>query len=406
MPVFNNHHVHFFHFGIDDSRELRLLYLVRIVRSLINNLVFFFLPLFIYQLSPEIHLPFLNGLDPFQKAMGLIALFYVLDRGAGILSVIPVGKTIAKIGHGRAFLISQLVTIVSLILFRVSVAMPMVLFLAAIVDGFERNWFWNGYQTLMAQNSQKKKMGQDLGFVQFLINFMMMVSPAIGGIVIKFFGYESLFLYASLLLLIGMMASLSMRSKSFKNTPSVAEFLAWIRERTFRRLAISFGGKYFHDAAIYIWPLYIFLLLGAVDKVGFLYTFSLFLAMVLSFFIGYQVDHEKTKKPFFISGAIMGGLWFLRMNITSIWSIAISDMVSRISQNYHGLFFDKKLFNRSRGDTTFSYFVYHELILDVSAVVFWALFGVLFVILGLDWVGLFVLGAVGVLLSMLIKEHK
>ena len=406
MPVFNNHHIHLSYLKFDNSRELRLTYAVRVVRSLVNNLAFFFLPLFLYQLAPQVNLGPLNDLSDFQKGMALIAIFYVVDRTMGALSVIPVSRVIAKIGYGRSFLISQVATILTLVLFKVAVAVPMVIFIAALMDGFERNWFWNNYQTLMAKNSHKGKTGQDLGFIQFLINFMMMISPAIGGVAIKLFGYESLFLYTSLVLLVGMVASLSMKNSRIKDLPSFKEFLSWIKERRFVRLTVSFGGKYFNDAAIFVWPLYVFLLLGAVDKVGFLYTFSLFLAMVLSFFVGYQIDHGKSRKPFLISGAVMSFLWFLRINISSIWSIAVSDMINRISQNYHGLFFDKKLFNRSRGKTVFSYFVYHELIIDISAIVFWTLFGLLFVVFNMNWVGMFALGAVGVMLSMLIKEHK
>lgn len=406
MPVFNNHHIHFPHFSFDNTRELRLIYLVRIARSLVNNLAFFFLPLFIYQMAPQLNLRIFQGLSDFQKGMYLIALFFILDRGVGLLTVIPVGKVITKIGYGRSFVVSQLIAILTLVVLKMSIATPVLIFLAAIIDGFERNWFWNSYQTLAVENSHKSKMGQDLGIIQFIINFLTMISPAIGGVIIGVFGYESLFLSTSIIMLVGVVISLSMKQNKIRDRVGFDEFREWIAERRFVRLAMSFGGKYFHDAAIFVWPLYVFILLGTAEKVGFLYTFSLFLAMVLSFFIGFQVDHNKSKKPFFLSGAVMSILWIVRLSVVSIWSVAITDMISRISQNYHGIFFDRKMFIRSRGKEVFSYFVYHEFILNFSAVLFWIVFGLLFGVFDIGWEGMFALGAVGVMLSMLIKEHK
>lgn len=406
MPTINHHQISFPSFSFDNSKELKLVYVIRVVRSLVVSVALFFVPLFLFQLAPQMDLGPVSKLSEFKQGIFLISAFYILGNLAGALSTVEIGKIISKIGHGRAFVLSQLMLILSLVLLRISSIHPYVIFLATLVYGVERIIFWNSYKEIMVKNTLKSKTGRDLGLVQFFINFMMMVSPALGGMVIKFLGYDMLFLYTSVILLVGIVSALMMKSKPFKDVPSWSEFKNWLREKTFLRFSLAVGGKYFHEAGVFVWPLYVFLILGSVDKVGLLHTFSLFLAMILSFFIGYHVDHAKSKKPFWLSGVVMSSLWFLRINIFSIWGIAISDMINKIFQNYHGIFFDRKLFNRARGVNTYSYFVYHELVICFSAVFFWILFMVVFLASDMGWIGIFLIGAFGSLLSLLIKEHK
>lgn len=405
MQISNNR-LHLPHFSFDNSKELKLVYVIRVVRALITSVALFFVPLFLFQLAPQLNIGFIGHLSMFQQGIALISLYYLIENLTASLSIIETGKIISKIGHGRTFIFSQALFLLSLLLLRASVSYPPLVFLSAIIYGLERGCFWNSYQDLMVKNTHKTKTGQDLGLIQFFINFMMMISPAIGGIIISIFGYESLFLYASAILLVGIISALKMKSKPLNNSPSWSEFLKWTRERAFLQLSLAVGGKYFHEAGMFIWPLYVFILLGSADKVGYLHTFSLFLAMILSFFIGYQVDHAKTRKPFILSGIIMSALWFFRINIFNVWGIAISDVLNKIFQNYHGIFFDRKLFNRARGDKTFSYFVYHEMILGVSAMTFWLFFGAIFIAFELGWIGLFILCGMGALISLLIKEHQ
>ena len=53
-----------------------------------------------------------------------------------------------------------------------------------------------------------------------------------------------------------------------------------------------------------------------------------------------------------------------------------------------------------------SYFVYREMIYSFTAIIFWLVVAALFYFFVTAWQSLFVIAAVGVLLTLLIKEHK
>jgi len=128
--------------------------------------------------------------------------------------------------------------------------------------------------------------------------------------------------------------------------------------------------------------------------------------MVVSFFVGSRIDKSHNKKPFYLSGSFISLIWLMRMNVASIWNIAIVDTLDKLTGNYHWLFFDRKVMIRGRGKKVFSYFTYHEMILAIVAVIFWYLVAVIFLLFPIGWNAMFVLGSVGVMLSLLIKEHK
>ena len=63
--------------------------------------------------------------------------------------------------------------------------------------------------------------------------------------------------------------------------------------------------------------------------------------------------------------------------------------------------------NRGKGREAFSYFTYREMIISFASFLFWAIFASIFLFSSMEWDGLFVVGGVGVLLSLLInKKHE
>ncbi|MBD3279208.1 MAG: hypothetical protein GF390_00670 [Candidatus Pacebacteria bacterium] len=406
MPRIRSYHFHLPQFSFDHSRDLKLLYGIRIFRSLIGKLAMFFLPLFLFQLGPQVNWFTGWGLSEFQQGVVMIAGYYVLARSMSLLTAIPIGKLVIKTSHQLAFLFSHLLHSLVFIGLIYAPTQPAILLLVAIIDGIQINFIWNSYHSLLSFNALKKTMGQDLGLLRVLLNLIYMISPALGGLLVVLAGYQSLFMVSLFFELIGVICALLMNSKKLKDQISWQEFWSWLQEKRFVSLGFSFVGRYFHDATLVVWPLYVFLLLGQVDRVGYLYSLSLFLAMMVSLFMGWHLDHHKSRKPFLLSGGILSILWIIRSFIFNIWSIAIVDMIDKLTGNFHWLFYDRALFNRGKGSQAYSYFVYREMIVSATAVVFWTVFALLFIVFPLGWRGLFGLAAIGVALSLLVREQS
>lgn len=399
-------HQHFPFLTFKNNKNLGLLYGVRLMRELSNKFAMFFLPLYLFKQGQTFNFVFLNHFSDFQKGMLFLMAFYLFDYFLMFITAIPWCKLIKRFGLEGSLAIGNVFYALFLLSLYWAKNDWRFLALAAFVDALQTNAFWPAYHLTLSRNAHFAKIGKNLSFLQFLFSLVALVAPAIGGFVIVTFGYSVLFLASLVLVMIGIIFALSMQVTRINDGISWREFRQWWKEWRFRRLSLSFAGRYLNDAAISLWPLYVFLLLGAVDRVGFLYTLSLFLSMIFTFFIGKFIDKNHKKSPFFLSGGILSVIWFLRSKIIGIWSIALIDMVEKLTANFHWMFFDRIWLLRSKGSQAYSFFIYREILISLAAIGFWLSFAILFIVFGANWNMVFAIGAVGVMLSLLVQRKS
>lgn len=407
MPKNREYHVQlpFLHVDASKRPRMRYLYGVRVARDLVNKLALFFMPIYLFQFGQKSGLYASTGFSEFQQGIMSLSVYYVAYGAIALSTAIPLAQVIKKLGHQQAMVFSYLLRLVGLLLLYLSATHPLLIFLAVAFESIQSNLFWPSYYTVLSQNTLKNQMGKDLGILQFLLQLVAVVSPALSGLVAVMIGLESIFLIALAGTLIGMIFTLFMEVKNVKDEISLREFMTWLKESRFRKLTVSIVGRYINDAALYVWPLYVFIFLGSVDKVGYLYTISLFLAMIFTYFISIYIDHHKSRRPFFLSGGILTLLWVARTQLLSVFSIALIDVVERLTSNFHWLFFDTVLIRRSKGSNALSYFVYREMILNATAIGFWLLFAGFF-LFDFGWNSIFLFASVGVALSLLMRDKE
>lgn len=400
-----DHHLHLPHFTFDNTKNLRMLFGIRVVRDLVNKMSMFFVPVFLYTIGSTTQL--LSGLpwDSFQKGMLLLSSYYIIHGIIGFLMGVPAGILYRTIGYQRSFVFSFLFRCLFFILFYFSRENPIYLLVAVVLDAVNAQLFWGGYYSLLSKNALKKNMGKDVGMLYTLIQIVAVISPAISGYLALIAGIEVLFLIGLVLTMVSSIFAISMDSETNKNSVSFKEFFKWIHEVRFIKLGASFMGKYVYDASIYIWPLYIFLLLGSIDKVGYLYTVSLFLAMVFTYFIGNYVDSHKNKKPFYYSGGLLSAITALRSFVISVWSIAFIDTFDKLVSNVYNIYFDTMFMRRGKGHSADSFFIYREMLLNIATVIFWGFIALFFIFFS-GWQSLYLLASVGVLVGLLMKDSK
>lgn len=396
------------------NSNLKRLYVIRLMRELVNKLVMFFLPIYYFNL----HLPFWDQINwslarsgqPMLTVLQIgifnIAILHLVCRLVSLISSIWVAKNTIKFGTKHAFLMSHFLYAVFALCLFLSRINPYWIFLAVLIDGIQINYFWNSYYYTLSRNSDHHKVGSNLGIINLLLNLITMISPALGGLIIVYLDYGNLFLFGLLLIIAGLIFAIVMDNVKVRDKISWQEFSEWMTEPGFRRLGLTFAGHYFNDGMLNMWPLYIFILLGTSAKVGFLYSFSLLLAMLISYSVGNVIDKRKSRKPFVVSAGVLSFFWIMRSFITGFWSIVVVNTLDRITSSFHWLFFDRVWLVRGKGRDGLSYFTYRQMILSAAAIMFWSLVFFLFYFFGEAWVSLFVVAAVGVLLTLLVKEHQ
>lgn len=398
-----SYHLHLPFYHIDDSRNLRLLYITRILKDLVNKISIFFLPIFLFELGKSSSLLSFLPVTEFQKGMILLSGFIFFAKIISLLLAIPLAQMIRKYGFQRAFTYSYFFRLICFCALFFSPQMPLLLPIAIITDAIQSNLFWNTYHTILSKHTLRMNMGKDLSIIQFFLQTVAVAAPALAGILAQTFGLEVLFLFGIVGTLVAFVCTLEMTFEHDSSTVSFAELRRWLSERTYEKFALGQAGKYIHDSILFLWPLYLYLFLGSVEKVGFLYTISLFLVLIVTIFFGIFIDLSKSKKPYYLSGGILSALWILRAQTFHVFGFMLIDAVDKLVSNFHWLYFDVLYLKRGKGRKALAYFVYGEMIHNFVTAIFWLLFCIFF-LFSTDWKGFLIFGAVGVLMSTFISD--
>ncbi len=404
MPRIRSYHLYLPHVQIDTGTNMRLLYALRIARDFVSKFSFFFLPIYLFELGQTVRWFDAWRLSTLQQGMMMLAIFFIIMRTLAFLLGVPTGRFLAKIGYQKGLVLGSVMQALSFVTLYATQQQPMLIFVAMLTEAIQLNLFWNSFHTVLSKSMIRNRVGQDLSTIQFMLQLLSAVIPAISGALALAFGFNVLFLAGILGTLVSALFALNLKLGKEHDQVSWGEFWQWLSEPSYRRLSLSFIGRYANDTMLFVWPLYVFLIFGSIEKVGFLYTLSLFLALVVTFFTGFYLRTTNSRKPFFLSGSFLSLLWFLRMHVITPWAIAFVDTADKLAANFHWLYFDSLFMRRGKGHQALSYFVYREMVMSAGGVVFWVIFALVFLFSQLGWNTLFVLAAVGVLLSLLVRD--
>lgn len=384
------------------SRDLQLLYYERVIRDLVNKLVFFFFPIYLFQLGTRL-LPSSLMLTQWQAGILTLAGYFILSKLLIVCLVIPVGKITSQIGYQRSLVYSYIFRLLSFLSLFLSVIFPMAIFVSIVMEALQVALYWPAYHTLLANNSLKKELGSNLGALQILLLLIGAITPAISGLLNTQVGFQFVFFLGLAGVTLSLCVVLLISDSCDLDTVSFQEFKNWLSEKSYERFSLAIIGRYFYDIMLFIWPFYLFTLFGTVERVGFLATIALFLALIITVVSTFKLDSLTSRTPFKITGVTIALTWLLRTQIFSFWGVALADTLDRVSGNYHWLFFDTLWYKRGKGSQAHSFFVYHELIQALAMAVFWLLVLLVLLTSG-NWKLLFIMAGFGAMATLLLRE--
>lgn len=383
-------------------KELKTLFVARLLRSIGLHFDTFFMPLFLYQLGVKFQ-PF--EITPFQNGMILLGMYFIFERISIFFLTLPVSKIIVKLGMRNSMIASQLLYCVVLGLYLLVQQNPIYLLLVVVIEGVRLPLFWCSYYSLFSSNAYYKRMGESVGTVEFFSRLLQAAIPAISGIIIVQWGFSYLFHISLFFQGLSILALFFVREQVNVSVPTLIELKSWLKEPQFRLFTVSQIGQYAASAMQGLWPLFVLLLIGTADKVGFLYFIVFFVSLLLSYFAGWYVDHYRSRRPFSISGSILSVLWLLRFYVSNIWTIMAVDIFGNLADSIYSPFYQSILLRRSKGEDSFSYFVYREMINGFTGVIFWGVFIVYFIFTD-SWRNFVLIGFIAALMSMQMRDKS
>lgn len=400
MPKFSHF---FFHSHSLFSRNFKFLFLAKLFHATASILTFFFFPVFLFNLGKDTPLLSFAPVGDFQKGMIAVGTYFLFQRFVILLINQPIGKFIGRIGYRNGMILGQVMNIIFLSIMQFVSDNPWFIILALAIESFKVPLFWTSYHSLFANTAIYKNMGKSVGTVEFFTRLLHVALPAISGFIIVTFGFSTLFLVSLSLQFVSMMILFLVEQPPSVSITSFLEQFTIFKPYKSKSLLFGLAGRYVVESLQFLWPFFVVLLIGSVEEVGFLYSVVFFLSLLMIYFSGWYVDHQKGRRPLLLSGALMGALWLGRATVTTPWGVIALDTVDKLLASIFYPFYDSLLYKGAKGKFTLAYFVYRERVLSATGVLFWLIF-VLYFSFFENWQPLMMIGFIAMPLALQLRD--
>lgn len=288
---------HLFHLNVDV--ELLEVGLFQLFRNLGKSMLALALPFHLY-----VNL---------QYEIWEICVFYTVWQSAFALIIPFCGSVIQKWGlkHSMAFstLTSSIFWIMIPILLQgnlLSDITMMLPFLLLRAFGFAN--FEVANDIFLTHHMNRKKKGKVIAILQITILLASLLAPILGAYITSLYGMEAASYTAVLFFLIGGGILLLTPDEKIK-VPYTPKKLAFDTiKKTPKELHIAELGWIFYDTILWIvWPLFLIIVVKDLLSMSILIGISSFLAMILTYFIGREVDNNpEQSRKILLNGAMRG----------------------------------------------------------------------------------------------------
>ncbi|MBS3145419.1 MFS transporter [Candidatus Woesearchaeota archaeon] len=333
------------------NKELKEIYLFLTIKSLALSMFGIFIPLYLL-----IDLGF-----PLKSVL----LFFIIAEVVWILSSFFSGKVLARIGAKHTILLGVFLTIVYL-MFLVTMKQGILpyFYLAAFFDGISASLYWMGFHANFVRSSHRKYRGQEASIWMVIPKGINLFGPILGGLILTFFSFESLFILVSILMIFSTIPLFLSRD--------VFKRYHYDYKKIFGRIKLKeslglFGMGIRARSFTLLWPIFVFFILGTYLSLGSLFSFATLLGVVFFIIVGRWSD-KVDKRTLISAGSIMHSFtWFVRTPIQTalqVFSIASLDMITSAVILVP---FDALSYDRAAEGNPIEYIAFREIILHMGA---------------------------------------
>lgn len=368
---------HLPHLGL--NKELSEIYLAIILRAMAFSMIGLFVPLYLLR---EIGL-----------GLGDVARYYLTWVFVFVVITLLAMKFACRFGFKRSIFFSVPFDILALALLYSLESTGLPYFTPAIAVGIANGFFWSGFHVHFAATTDRGKRGSEIGMLYALAAFFAVFGPLVGSLVLTHYGFTTLFLIASVLLIASVVPLFFSRENHKVCSFYLGDIAKVFNGREFLAF-VGLGMRYI--LVIVFWPVFIFMVLGTYLSLGIIASISAIVGAIFTLFVGKLTD-KKDKEGFIKIGAFIHAVvFFFRSSVQSFTQVLLVDLTAGMSAIIGDVATDAKFYDRASESGRAAYVVFRELGLSVGRVIVLAT-----IMLTSNIAGSFVLGGIGSLLWML-----
>ena len=340
-------HFHILRFLL--KKELRAIYLTLAIRDLALSMIGIFVPLY-----------FIKVLN---YTINKTLLFYLVYSIIFGISSPLTAKLSARIGFKKSILLSIPFYIAFYFILNSLKTSTTHFAIPAVIIALADSIFWISLHTDFARASDKKHRGEEVGFMFYSTIFVGLMGPLIGGLILTYYNFITLFWVVNSILLICVIPLFF--SKEIHEKASFS--YKYIFEKThFKDLLnfIAYGARLVSEGIL--WPIFLFLIIKRYIGLGFLITLSSVIAIFAAYNFG-KITDTKSKNILLRTGAVFYSItWLIRSFFKTVFSVSLITLISSILTIMVDIPFTTKTYDKSLKKNLVEYLVFREIALCIG----------------------------------------
>lgn len=359
------------------------------LKMLGTSLFGIFVPIYLFKLGYSL-----------QTILVFFALDYIMRLGWQWIA----GWYVSRFGPKHALIVSAAATIIMLCLFYSLPQVHWPLLLLAALSGISNVFHFLGFYVDFADTQNVLESGKSVGAMAQFIILAMSLGPFIGGLINDNLGVGWA-LSASIVIVVVSLIPLLSTKDIPEGKPFRPHKLPWKEIKG--GLASNFGRAWDIRASSIIWPFALYFIVHTYQNVGLIASLSFLGIIVTANLATRYVD--RFGWPMLVSGtAVSAMVHLLRIMVTSLTGGIILNLVDGIVNWIAQIPWQSMAYRHARAVGVVEFFTVFNFTSDVGSVTFWLILLGVSMIASMQMVFTiaFLLGAIGVSLSLLIVQGK
>jgi MFS family permease len=287
----------------------------------------------------------------FANPAAWVFVYYGAYWAIGLAIMYQALKVYPRLGFRTISIISAFATAAHAVFLILAETKGVGMLVPAVLTGaLHSGLFWPAYHLIFARAARDGHRGSAVGTRSALMKVTHLLAPAIGGLVIVYFGFVYVLVTLLVLELLAVIpySMVDMRSGHRGGLkPLLREFTTPEGKKT----GIGFfGWGIALPLASFAWPLMLFLLGITYEQLGVLVTAASMITVVTLYFFGKFSDGHDRTTIVQHSSLIYAGSWVLRLLSGGLFSAFAADTLANMSGGIAAIPIDSQAYDRLEGE--------------------------------------------------------
>jgi MFS family permease len=237
----------------------------------------------------------------------------------------------ARFGLERSLAVSMPLFVTYFLTLAAMATQPWLFWISWILLTLFKIFYWPAYHTEMIRYGDTRNRGTELSWVFALTEGVGVLGPMIGGLVATYFGFSMLFVLAAGLALFAIVPLV--RTREHFQPEGLAYHDPWLLmlSRTFRPTLLTMIGWGENLIDLVFWPVFMFIVVGGADVLGYIATINILCMTLFGFFVGEISDRFSRQKILRVHLPFMALGYLLRPLATTGLRVLLTDSLAKVA---------------------------------------------------------------------------